>query len=89
MPKFEKGNARGYPAKSVPYNKGLKTKKEESIPVPYKRLTSEMDHMVRDPPCAAEREEILLRPRLPHFLRPRTLEKKGIDESWNVEESDR
>ena len=89
MPKFEKGNTRGYPAKSVPHNKGLKTKKEPTIPVPYKRLSEELDHLVRDPPCAAEKEEMNLRPRLPHFLRPRTLKNKGKDECWNVQESDR
>jgi hypothetical protein len=76
MPKFEKGNTRGYPAKSMPYTKGLETKKEPNIHVPYKQLSEELDHMVRDPSPAAEKEEMLIRSRLPHFLQPRTLEKK-------------
>lgn len=89
MPKFEKRNTRGFQAKNVPYNKGVKIDKGEIVPAPYTRLSSEMDRVVRDPPSASERQEMLLRPGCHHFLRPRKLESASTNECLNAQMLDR
>lgn len=70
MPKFEKGNTQGFKFKSVPSNKGMQRVKEKIVPAPYERLPPEMDQLVKDPPSASEKQEMLPRPWCHHLLRP-------------------
>lgn len=88
MPKFQKGNKYSFKPQNVPHNKGVESKGMENVPAPYSRLSVEMHQMVSETPSSAEGQEMLVRPRFHHLLRPRKAKNESLQEGLNVNESE-